>query len=251
MIKVYYRKKGIKIAQIWYPESEDLGKIKADIAFVHGVEKKEGSHILSKEFHSMLTDLTLSEEELTGRINKTERYQIRRSKKEDVEFRSFTPAQLIEDDTVLTPFIKMYEQMYKDKGMKVVLSRKQLDAYIKANAFYLTGVFRGEEPLAFHSYVADDREARLFHSTSNFRSEEADAAFIARANKRLHMDDMMYFKNLGLKTYDWGGISDFENPNGIDVFKMKFGGEKVTYYNLYMGCSLLGKLAILVLKRKG
>ena len=44
MIKVYYRKKGIKIAQIWYPESEDLGKIKADIAFVHGVEKKEGSH---------------------------------------------------------------------------------------------------------------------------------------------------------------------------------------------------------------
>lgn len=40
------------------------------------------------------------------------------------------------------------------------------------------------------------------------------------------------------------------NPNGIDAFKFKFGGETLTYYNVYEGISLIGKLAIGVLKKR-
>ena len=60
--------------------------------------------------------------------------------------------------------------------------------------------------------------------------------------------DMKYFKEKGLVRYDWGGISDFENPNGIDEFKLKFGGDKITYYNVFTGNSLLGKLAVTAMK---
>ena len=41
--------------------------------------------------------------------------------------------------------------------------------------------------------------------------------------------------------YDWGGISDFDNPNGIDEFKLKFGGDKITYYNVFCGEYTAGK----------
>ncbi|MBQ2936393.1 MAG: hypothetical protein IJD96_09185, partial [Lachnospiraceae bacterium] len=78
--------------------------------------------------------------------------------------------------------------------------------------------------------------------------ESADQSMIGRANKRLHWEDMKYFKEKGLVRYDWGGISDFENPNGIDEFKLKFGGDKITYYNVFTGNSLLGKLAVTAMK---
>ena len=71
---------------------------------------------------------------------------------------------------------------------------------------------------------------------------------IGRANKRLHWEYIKYFKQKGLLRYDWGGISDFENPNGIDEFKLKFGGEKITYYNIFAGNTVLGKAAVLAMK---
>jgi len=71
---------------------------------------------------------------------------------------------------------------------------------------------------------------------------------VGMANKRLHWADIVHFKNFGLTTYDWGGISDFDNPNGIDNFKMKFGGNKIEYNVNIVGISALGKF-IVFLKR--
>ncbi len=97
----------------------------------------------------------------------------------------------------------------------MVLSSRQ--QYMKAKYWY------------FIHNICDREEARLLHSASCFREESADQSLIGRANKRLHWEDIKYFKQKGLLRYDWGGISDFENPNGIDEFKLKFGGEKITY----------------------
>lgn len=62
---------------------------------------------------------------------------------------------------------------------------------------------------------------------------------------------MKLFAGIGIQKYDWGGISSLTEPNGIDVFKMKFGGDLTTYYNVITGQTPLGKLAMLVLKKKG
>ena len=96
----------------------------------------------------------------------------------------------------------------------------------------------------------DEKNARLLHSVSDFRERE-DASLIARSNKRLHWADMELFSSMGIEVYDWGGISSLEKPNGIDSFKMKFGGQLVTRYNVFLGRTILGKLAILALKIKG
>ena len=192
----------------------------------------------------------LPEEELQSRINKNVRYEIRRNNKEEVEFRHFTSKELQENIRVQEEFAHMYELMYEEKGMKAVFNRPQLAAYLKADAFALTGIYKDGKPVVFHSYIVGENEVRLLHSVSAFRDENTDANFVARANKRLHWDDMLLWKAQGKEKYDWGGVSSLENPNGIDAFKFKFGGETLTYYNVYEGISLIGKLAIGVLKKR-
>ena len=49
-------------------------------------------------------------------------------------------------------------------------------------------------------------------------------------------------KKMGIENYDWGGISSLDNPNGIDKFKMAFGGSPIFYYNVMITCSLRLKI---------
>lgn len=49
-------------------------------------------------------------------------------------------------------------------------------------------------------------------------------------------------KEMGVKEYDWGGIASCDESNGIDRFKMSFGGRYNEDYNLYAACSLRAKV---------
>ncbi len=250
MIEIRYKKKGIKIAQIWFADFGEARQ-RADIRFYHGVQNPaDGKNCMSKSFHSLMSDLTLSEEEISAKINKNVRYEIRRNRKEDMEVRIFNAKDLLSDTEVLSKFAQMYEKMYESKGMKGKINRTQVMAYLQEDAFCLTAVYRDEEPLVFHSYIVGADEVRLLHSASDFRSGGEDANLIARANKRLHYEDMLHFAGVRKRRMDWGGVSSLDNPNGIDAFKYKFGGEPVTYYNVYEGISLLGKAAVKMLKKR-
>jgi lipid II:glycine glycyltransferase (peptidoglycan interpeptide bridge formation enzyme) len=65
--------------------------------------------------------------------------------------------------------------------------------------------------------------------------EEEERRLVGYFNKRLHWEDMKYFKNLGYSVYDWGGFSHKQDDKvlmGINAFKKSFGGverEVVTY----------------------
>lgn len=251
MIQVTYRKKGIRITQVWYPKNLSSEKVKTDIVFYHGVDKEDnGKNRVSSVFHTLITNLTVTEDELQSKINKNVRYEIRRNKKENAEYKTFSSEELKKDSETVDAFAKMYELMYEEKGMKSVLNRIQISAYLDADAFFLTGIYADGKPVVFHSYIMGEKDVRLLHSVSDFRSSEADANFVARANKRLHFEDMLLWKNKGKERYDWGGVSSIETPNGIDAFKFKFGGEPLTYYNVYEGVSMIGKLAVRILKKR-
>ena len=114
----------------------------------------------------------------------------------------------------------------------------------------LTYVSDEEEILAYHVYVGDEKTTRLLYSCSTFREDDSKKALIGRANKFLHWEDIKYFKNNKYEKYDLGGISSFDNPNGIDKFKMNFNGEKITYYNIITGNDLLGKILCFLIKFK-
>lgn len=255
MIDISYQKKYLKVNQIWYPKdtaiSELLGqKRKADILFVHGVSigETKGRFRGWQEFHTCVNDITIAEEEMLTAINKAVRYQFRRSEKDNIEIRFYTKKDIESTPELISTFADLYERMYQSKGSDTKLNRSAVKKYLDADGILFSAVWHEGEMLVFHSYICDDTEARLLHSASCFREESADQSMIGRANKRLHWEDILYFKKEGLLRYDWGGISDFENPNGIDEFKLKFGGEKITYYNVFAGNTLLGKLAVTAMK---
>ena len=256
MIDTSYQKKFLKINQIWYPKEVTISQLlaqkrKADILFVHGVPEKEkkGSFRGWQEYHTCMSDLTMSEEELLAAINKNVRYECRRSERDDVTVCFYQKADIEADKKLLKTFTEIYEKMYQSKGMDTKFNLTAVKKYMETDSILFSAVWHQGEMLVFHSYLYDETDTRLLHSASCFRGENsADQSMIGRANKRLQWEDMKYFKNKGLLRYDWGGISDFENPNGIDEFKMKFGGEKTTYYNVFAGNTPLGKLAVMAMK---
>ncbi|MBP3604396.1 MAG: hypothetical protein J6J79_09660 [Lachnospiraceae bacterium] len=258
MVDVVYQKKFLRINQIWYPKDVKIAELlkqkrKSDILFVHGTEKEEtkGSFCGGNEFHTCINDLAITEEEIWAKINKNVKYEIRRSDKDDIEIKYYTGADIKADHSLLRTFADIYEKMYRSKGMDVKLNMTAIDYYLQADAICFSAILYKGEMIVFHSYICDETDVRLLHSASCFRDESVDRNMMGRVNKRLHWDDIKYFKDKGVIRYDWGGISDFENPNGIDAFKLKFGGEKVTYYNVYAGNSLLGKTAVLAMKLLG
>ena len=260
MIDVSYRKKIVQnlylqVNQIWYPGTASITGLlgqrrKADILFVHGVpfEETKGRFRGWQEYHTCMNDLTRSEEEMLAAVNKAVRYQFRRSEKDQLEIRFYTKTDIAQSPELMDTFAKIYERMYQSKGSDTKLNVSAVQKYLEADGILFSAVWHEGEMLVFHSYICDATDARLLHSASCFREESADQSMIGRANKRLHWEDILYFKKKGLIRYDWGGISDFDNPNGIDEFKLKFGGDKITYYNVFAGNTLFGKLAVTAMK---
>lgn len=260
MIDVCYQKKflqkfSLKVNQIWYPGAVSVSELlrqrrRADILFVHGVplEQTKGRFRGWQEYHTCMNDITRPEEEMLAAVNKAVRYQFRRSEKDQLEIRFYTKTDIAQSPELMDTFAKIYERMYQSKGSDTKLNVSAVQKYLEADGILFSAVWREGEMLVFHSYICDATDARLLHSASCFREESADQSMIGRANKRLHWEDILYFKKKGLIRYDWGGISDFDNPNGIDEFKLKFGGDKITYYNVFAGNTLSGKLAVTAMK---
>ena len=244
-MKIFYtKKKGIKIAELWFANG-DWSNVSADFIILHcSVDVSNISDRYKTVQHTLLTDLSLSEDELMAGIkSKTCKYEIRRNlNKDNVITKFYTSEELLENHQLLEDFKKCYEEMYRLKGMNKEISLDFLKKYAAKNALIMSVAYLENEPIVFHSYVCDDSNVRLLHSCSDFRNEEELASLIGRSNRRLHWDDWLYFKNNGFCEYDWGGVFDYESNNGIDQFKRSFGGKKHDYYNAYFPKSLKGKI---------
>ena len=248
MIHITYKKKGIRITQVWFPTTE-WAALKTDLFLVHGVYEK-GKKGVWQTFHTLMSDLKSSEEALMSSIHKNVRYEIRRNQKEEVTYRMYSSKEIAENTKLLDKFAAMYEAMYAEKGMKQMLNKEQMMLYAEADAVMISAMMMNDDAAVMHSYIVEGDNVRLLHSVSEFRREDMDSNFIARCNKRLHWEDICYFKQNGKQRYDWGGVSSLTNPNGIDAFKFKFGGSPITYYNQYEAGSFLGKIMLLGLKLK-
>ena len=92
--------------------------------------------------------------------------------------------------------------------------------------------------ISAHSYILDRKESivRAFRSATIRLEEEVNCIRVGRANKLLHFKDMIFFKEQGIKIYDFGGYAmntQNEQLKGINNFKLKFGGDIVVCKNYY------------------
>ncbi len=252
MINVTYKKRGIKINAIWFCDDIEgvVDTSKSDFIFIHGSYSDKYNNALATKQISLQTDLTLPLDEIFKQFNRTYKRHINKAKDEKFETIQYDSMALKDNPYLLDSFKKEYEEFIKLKGIKNVYNEAAMAQYVENENIILTKAYKGEDSYAQHIYVCNDKVARLLYSVSNFRLQGLDSSMIGRCNKYLHWNDIQYFHNNKFQVFDWGGINSKENTNGVDVFKKGFGGKEVYYYNIIIGKSLIGKLALKLLKVK-
>lgn len=253
---VIYKKYGIKIHHIWNFEKNNLDLLKsnADILYFHGVNPKFYSTRYEESYsqYTLITNLEEEENILKKKISKNYRYEINKCVKENIKTNIYTSENLLNNKFILEEFKKCYEDMYLKKEIRHKFNMDLIMKYIENDMLIITTVEDdNEKTVVFHAYITSKNNVRLLYSTSVFRNDNVDASKIGRFNKYLHWNDIKYFKYRNIKSLDWGGLSSFEDPNGIDLFKIRFGGAKLKYNNILISNSILGYVIILFMKIKG
>lgn len=117
---------------------------------------------------TLISDLSLTEENLWGPTTKTLRNEINRSKRENVGIKIYRGKEI--SDAILDEFNKMYHAMYEEKGMLgYYLPINELKAYAANDALVITTAIIGDRSVVYHSYITDNAHSRFLHSCSEFR----------------------------------------------------------------------------------
>jgi hypothetical protein len=252
---IYYKeKKGTKIAEIWYNYNEQpVGKI--DVLRYKYVTKRKEKAASFEELWTLLLDLEKPEGELFSGIRKNTRYEINRAKNKD----NIEHTTLLEKGEMNEEKINRYIDFFNafaDSKNRSHIYFSDIEQFYDNGTLCVRSVSTNNTPLIMHAYVISDNTARLYQSSSLFRNSH-DGGYknlVSRANRFLHWQDMLYFKQIGdIRWYDFGGwyggeaiTKSYNEQLLIDQFKESFGGEKRREYSFIEPVSVLGKIAVSV-----
>lgn len=228
MLLLEKKNKGITIIDCWYA-TEPL-KEKGVIRYFQAV-KPLGKH--QHEFLTLITDLTESEEEIMIHFSKSCKYKVKRAVREGVEVVLKASEEITNGD--LDDFADFYLEFYNSKGYEEVNRFKlinELKMYREKKALSISMATANGTAVVYHTHIVEKTYARLFHSASLYRIEETiPSTVVGMANRFLHKEDMLFFKDMGIQKYDWGGAGIGEEVANITEFKESFGGEHATFFH--------------------
>jgi hypothetical protein len=238
---ITYSKASLKVGEFYF--KEEAAPVGLDIVrYQARLEPVEGS--ACEQRHTILMNLGLDEAALFSAMNRTTRYQISRSEKENIN----CVVSLNPDEEVMAAFAAFWAVFAPSKGLPA-LNVTRVNGMRAAGSLALSrAVSDTGETLVWHSYIRTGEWARLLHSASLFRSADADfGSLVARANRMLHWHDMKTFRQQGQAIYDFGGWYGGQTDQGllnINRFKEGFGGEVVPVYYADQASSLRGSVAL-------
>ncbi len=228
MLIISKKRKGIPVIDCWFAEHA-LG-VDGVIRY-HQAEKPIGMQ--PERFETLLSDLKEDEETILSHYSKNCRYEVRRAPKEGVVCAVKCGKEITEQDIVA--FTDFFEQFWASKGISYQEKEKcraMMRLYAAAGAMAVTTASIADKLLVYHTYILDEKRVRLYQSASWFRTDESvTTKIIGFANRYLHYQDMLYFKKLGKRQYDWGGAGKAEDVENITKFKESFGGTPAVFYN--------------------
>ena len=237
MIRIKGR--GAIYGEVWFDE-EPPGDCAVDIVLY----RQRDAPIAAAQhtpFLSLVTDLSVEEGAITGKFGKDCRYEIRRAETKDGLRMELIP----DAESRLDEFRAFYDAFARQKSL-APSDHRWLVAACRARKLALTLAARNGEALVWHAYVMCGRAARLQYSASCFRDRESDyRALVGRANRWLHWRDMLRFREVGIRRYDWGGLFEDESvPEraGINKFKKDFGGRQERTYDCTVPVSIRGRV---------
>lgn len=258
MVDFVFKRSIFSIREMAFGSFSNTNQGGADVIYMHSNDAENSaisSDCIGKQQYTLLNDLKSSEEEILSNVKKNCRYEIRRAVREEAKT-EFLDAKMLKDNmNVINDFQRIYNQMFQQKGMDSYSFNKNLVlAAVESGNITITSCEDANDKslVVYHAYLCDGESTVLMYSASpvweKYDKEKINA--IGRMNKYLHYQDMLEFKKRMYSRYEWGGITNPVEPNGIDKFKMEFGGEVKSYYNYIVSKSLKGRLYLYLLKRR-
>ena len=226
--------------EFWFYNGEEIQEGTYNVFPVASEVKERGVHFLYK-FTTAVVDLSKTEQELFEGIQPRIRRYIRAAEKQNLEFLVIRHPSPADCNYVIDSF----NIFAKKKGI-LPLTRRWLSAAVKTGKICFTQVEQNGTNIITHVYLFDSNKV-IYSHTFNHPSL-SNERLRSDANQFLLWKDILFFKEIGISFYDFGGI-DVEHLPGISGFKLKFGGE-VREYNRYVKTSyfffLLAKLYKLI-----
>jgi hypothetical protein len=236
---------GITKAELWF----DMTPCGLKVDVVHHNQCLQHNQCLcklkrgvSETFYTLVQPLAEDDPTIFSRIQKRSQTEIRRADREGLEFRALpTTSKSIRD------FYLFFNEFARSKNRHQI-SLRWLEAMAGVGMLKLTAALKDGETLVLHSYVFTPRRARLLHSISHFRTLDSSMKnAIARANRWLHWQDILYFKHLGVLEYDFGGWYEGQEDAEklrINNFKKSFGASLQKNYNCLYATTLKGRASL-------
>ena len=198
--------------------------------------KKSPMHLAAE--HTVMLDLSESEENLLADMRRQTRYEVRRAEKLGIEVHRGN------DEEIFREFHKVQLETAKRQGfippdMKTLLAEKEafgenIEIYVATiesektkQAPSKTPHNRGGEPVAYGLIIKDGREGDYYEAASTPLNRKLPGAYA------LLWRAMRDLKAEGYERFNLWGIAPAGQPNhryaGVTTFKTGFGGKVVEY----------------------
>ncbi len=239
----------LNVRDVWYDASTLYTD--ADVVYYMQMTKPIGNDYY--DHYTILIDLTQPEETLFGAINATGRNEIRSVEKNPAY--SYTMHYDSLQLNTVNEFIKAYNDFSLSKKLPLA-DTARIMAYFENGLLAIAQVLNANKvPVAQHLYRVNGDRVLLISSISTIylQTDNKIKQEIGAANRFCHWKDMVYFKEQGIRLYDWGGWYNGKEDEallGINKFKEKFGGTITPNYNSIVYVSLKGKLFRLLKRLK-
>jgi hypothetical protein len=221
LVSYEYKNAGVTFHEAWFEAPTHLLTYAFKLASIKHLlsplPRKDARFFIKEDFRTLSTALSQPDEAIFRDFKSTVKNEIRKDYECQLTFKP-----------VSEEVISFYNDFAGKKGLQPITDR--ILKYPSEN-IACSVAYQGGNIVVVHVYLLNNELVRLLYSASESPSIENknDRKIISTLNKKLHWFDILEFKKLGKKTYDWGGISNGELA-GIDTFKKSFGGKETTVF---------------------
>jgi hypothetical protein len=180
-------------------------------------------------------DLRPPPDEILARFDaKSCRYEIRRADKLGARL-----AVRRDGPDAVRDFTRLYNGFVARRRFAPRMHRARLRRYLAVGNVFVASL--DDQPLVGHVVVVDalSARARLVFSASTRLDAGPHRAYVSAVNRWLHWYEMRDYRNAGITTYDFGGVS----PTSASApFKLSFGGPLEEGSNLVIAGRAAGRV---------
>lgn len=228
MIRYYKKFYFLKVYENWFQYKYRLKDVFGINVYWH-VKKQDTAKVPAIKFisHTVELDLHQDSETIQANFSKQIRQQARIAETEGINC-------TFQND--IDVFVEFFNDFARKKNTDLV-SRRRMEEF--GDGITLSFAMHNGEIMAAHSYLTDKEAGivRHHHAATRRLDDQVDKNLIGRANKYLTVKNILYFKEQGYKTFDFGGYAKDttnESLKGINNYKLLFGGtvvESVNYFS--------------------